>query len=191
MKFLFSFSLDPYFDSFSSRVYPPIISLPFCFLIWIISEHRVKSWKLSISFLIICFLGFSSLTFYRIRSDFQFYKNNKNFSNQLSKCKGVFEYELLDYNLNRDSEWNITSKSLFYPKKRNISTLLINGECFDTCREKGLSVIKCENRCNNWSYYFPKKILESNFKLEQRFFNFKPLYGAYSKGVSTCSKEEP
>ena len=102
--------------------------------------------------------------FYRVQSDFEFYKNRKSFSNYLSNCKGVLNYSDYEDKISKIIKYLIVNKSILYPKKRSIHTIIIR---------------------NNLD--FPKRLLEPDFKLEQRFFNFTPLYEVYSQGISTSS----
>ena len=192
LQFIFSVSLSPNsLFSYHTRTYPPVISLPFSLFVWLIYEEKLKNWKPSNLFLIICFFGFLSLTFYRIQSNFEFYNHRKSVSKYLSNCQGVLNYSKYEvyYNNNKDTDWNILSKSLLYPKKRNINAIIKNDLCHNELPErKNLNQKQIKEACDNMNLGFPKKLTEPDFKLETRFFNFKPIYEAYKKGISNCYK---
>ena len=191
LKFSFFsyFTLNLSYSFMNARFYPPLISLPFCLLIWIIYEEKFKAWKPSNSFLLLCFLAFISLTFFRIQWDFNFYKNTQKFTNYLSTCQGILYHSNLKW-INEDyiDTGKLPSKSLFFPKKRDIDSIIIGDLYCNKVSEKDLfSQKEAKDLCNALNLYFPQDLLESNFELKQRFFNFEPVYLAYKKGVSNCS----
>ena len=179
-------------SNYASRIYPPLISLPFGLLFWLFYEERFKIWKPSQSFLIFCFLAFISLSFCRVKFHFEFLDYRKSVSKSLSNCQGKLSYSVynLYYKKYFSQQSNMTSKSILFPKKQSISALLINDLCPVIRCEKHWSKKQCEKICSSFNGYFPKNFLESDFKLEQRFFNFQPVYEAYSKGISSCSIDE-
>ena len=193
LKFVFSLTVSYPAESYlqlKTRFYPPMISLPFGLLIWLIFEEKLKNWRPSNSFLIICLLAFISLAFYQIQSNFEFYNHRKSVSKYLSNCQGVLNYSEYEvyYNNNKDTDWNILSKSLLYPKKRNINAIIKNDLCHNELPErKNLNQKQIKETCDDMNLGFPKKLTEPDFKLETRFFNFKPIYEAYKKGISSCS----
>ena len=182
-------SLNSNLVFYSSRFYPPLLSFPFCLLIWIIYEKRFKSWNPSNYFLMLCFLVFISLTFYRIQWDFKFYKNVKKITNYLSKCQGILyhsKYKWLGGGYIDIAK--LSSQSILFFKKKNIPAVIISDLYCNKLFEKGdLSQKQIKTLCDALNLYFPQELLEPDFKLEQRFFNFKPLYSAYQKGISKCS----
>ena len=192
ISFFSHFILDSNFVFYTSRFYSPVISLPFCLLLWIIYEKKTKSWKPSKPFLALCFLTFIGLTFYRIQWDSKFYKSVKNMTNHLSKCKGVlshssYKWMYKGYENYIDSP-KILAQSILYPKKKDIHVIIKNDlNCNIIFEKMGLNRKQVKNLCNSLNLGFPKILLEPDFKLEQRFFNFTPLHSAYKQGISSCS----
>ena len=181
-----------YNDAHYTRVWPPVFSLPVCLLFWFIYERKSNpppSSVFSNLFLISCLIGFISLTVYCIQSNRRFFDYQQVFSKQLERCNGVLKSSSVKWffrgwDRDMDDVWNITAVSILYPQKRDIKSILINDSWLTRCLIKEE---ECKKKLDMFNLRFPDNLFNSEYQLEQRFFNFKPLYHNFSKSLSYCS----
>ena len=171
-------------DDYISRVWSPIFSLPFFLLLWHFIEAKKITINLSGLFLFSCFFAFTGLTMNQIKSDFKFYKHQKEFSQKFERCYGFVKWSSVKEHFNIISE--ITSVSVIYPKKRDIKSLIVNDTCVKDCTASLLEAGRdsCESVCS-FLELNPSNILQ-NLSFPNRFFNYKDLMENQLKGLSVC-----
>jgi len=183
-----------FIEDYPARVWPPIFSLPLNLLLWWLYENKKITVKNAKIFLLSCFIFSVTSTVYRVKSDWQFYKHQKQFSKQIQRCKGflswpsvkknfksIENYEKLEENL-----WKISSVSLIYPRSKNIKAIILNTSCIALCIEEKKDQHLCRDLCNDISFNMPASL--SEHLLKTRFFNFEALTNNISKNLSLCEK---
>ena len=179
--------------NYDSRVWPPVFSLPLNLLIWWFYKNKILNFKHFKVFILSCFIVCITFTIYTVKSDLQFYKHQKQFSEQLQKCQGVLSWPVVkksfktikNYEKLEHHSWKITASSLIYPRFQNIKAVLLNTNCMNVCRKEGKP--DCKSFCSYVSFNIPSSLLDGSFN--SRFFNFKPLIeNISSKSLSVCDK---
>lgn len=160
-----------------ARVWASVIVLPLSFLIWWLFEKGTFNWEKS--FLSACIIVVLSLTGWRVGSDYQFYKFQKQFSKQLSFCRGFVDWnEVAEYNEEKYQHlfklfnwgWKYMSSSIIYPRHLNVQ-----------------AVIKSKNRFHGCYRNPPYGMCENNIDTsENRFFNFKKVLYYEKTNDSGC-----
>ena len=177
-------------NDYISRVYPPVISVPFCFLMWWLAEQKgVKLERLSKSFLWACCLIGLSFTVYRIKSDLEFDKYRKNFSRQIGHCEGLVSlshFKKKFPKLKSNSHWKITAESLILPQRRTIKAVLFNDFCEENCKKHRVKLNEdCSSFCKILDFDFPNIFSDPSLK-EHSFFNFQPLIKNWELQKNFC-----
>lgn len=109
-----------------ARVWAVCIALPGSFLLWWLFETKKLQWKKS--FLMASIVASISLTFWRVGSDYQFYRYQKQFADKLKNFKGLISWQdFRDDNLDREFiyPFHWISYSLLFPKKNFIKALVV------------------------------------------------------------------
>ena len=78
-------------DEEEARVWISCIALPSSLLIWWLFENNKIQLRLRPSFFIACGIALISLTGWRVGSDYQFYRLQKQFTRDISYCKGLID----------------------------------------------------------------------------------------------------
>ena len=189
----FSVFQEFFFTSdYFSRVYPPVISLPFCLLMWVLAElKQIKLQSLSKSFLWSCCILSLSFTIYRIKSDLEFYNYQESFSRHLENCEGFISVSSFKKNfpyLRSNAHWKITAESLILPQRRTIKAVLFNDFCEKTCKKHRFKLVEdCSSSCKRLSFGFPDIFSDESLK-KHSFFNFQPLIKNWESQENFCQK---
>lgn len=185
----FSIFQDRFFTGeYDSRVYPIVISLPFCLFMWGLAELKHKKLQ-SLSKLFLysfCITGVA-FTVYRLKSDLEFYKYRKNFSLQLSTCEGMAplsSFKKLFPKLKPESLWKITADSLILPQKKLVQTALYNDSFLQGCEK--YQAPDCGSRYRDLRFNLPEILSDESFR--NNFFNFQPLFENWKAGKNSCKK---
>ena len=177
---------------YPARVWPPVLSLPFSLLLWWLYEMKILSFKKAKLFLFSCLIFCLTAVAYRVKSDFQFYKHQKQFSEQLGKCQGLLEwplvknifYDIEDYFKLEKQIWKISTVSMIYPQSKDIQAVILNTNCIDDCLKNGNSLDICRGHCGHLKFNLPSSLFKN--ELNTRFFDFEPLIENISKNLSVC-----
>ena len=174
-------------SSYLSRVYPPIISLPFCLVMWWLAElKQIELQNLSKKFLWSCCILSLFFTIYRIKSDLKYYNYRQNFSKQLEKCEGLIPLSSFKNKYSKSQYfWKITAESLIIPQKKSIKTILFHDLCEKECGENSKLNGSCGFSCKGW-FDLPDAFSKEFFR-ENSFFNFQPLFNNWEKKKNSCS----
>ena len=160
-----------------ARVWVACIALPAGLFIWLLAER--KKLKLKKEIFILVNFAVLLLMIWRIGSDYQFYKFQKQFAKQLTYCKGIITWEEAVKNNNLPQsrlfqlfnwDWKLMSSSLIYPLQSNIQTVVKSQNRFTGCYETP-SYGMCENSI----------ILKNN-----KFFNFDSIIIYEKNNQSGC-----
>lgn len=110
-----------------ARVWVACIALPCSFLLWWLFETGKLKWRQS--FLIASLVAAISLTTWRVGSDYQFYRYQKQFSNKLENFKGLISWQdFKDDHLEKEfiKPFYLVPYSLLFPKKNSITALVVS-----------------------------------------------------------------
>lgn len=160
-----------------ARVWTPIVALPVSLLIWWLFEKGNFKWEKS--FLPAYIIAVFSLIGWRIGSDYQFYRFQKQFSKQLSFCRGIVDWNEVAKNNEENFQhlfkvfnwgWKYMSSSLIYPRLSNVQ-----------------AIIKSKNRFHGCYKTPPYGMCENNIDItKSRFFNFKKAVYYEQNNNSGC-----
>jgi len=174
-------------SDYAGRVYPPVLSFPLCLLAWFLAEFKSIELKkeLSQTFLISCCLLALLFTFYRLKSDKNFYNYRKDFARAVEKCEGIVL--LSDFKkdfTNFKSQWKVTADSLIFPEKQKIKAIIINDLCEKDCKKRNFKhrFMDCPSFCKSLNFDFPE---ESSYQ----FFKFKTVFKSYESGRNFCGNQ--
>jgi len=177
-------------NDYAGRVYPPVISLPFCLFAWFLAEIKsIKLQTLSNTFLgSFCLLSLS-FTVYRLKSDLDFYDYRKEFSAQFENCEGVVSLSSFKKSftkLKTNSSWKITAESLILPQKRSIKAILFNDLCEKDCEKSSFQnlFMNCHSYCESLNFRVNSSF--DNFN-NSSYFNFQPLLSNIKLGRNFCA----
>ena len=144
--------ITPFYNSFKyiilnfgteneARVWVVCIALPLSFFLWWLFEKNKL--KITKSFLLVCIFTTISLIIWRTTSDYRFYQYQVQFSEKISKCKGLISWNdvknksFQPHFLNNFYRWySISQASIFYPRSYSIKALIkteLNSTCIDLC----------------------------------------------------------
>lgn len=175
------------------RVWTALIALPLCLLLWYLYEKQAL--KIDKAFIRAVLFSGLALSLWRIGSDYQFYKTQKQISKRLENCSGIIPYDKkLAKRLSSlsGSLYHISSYSLLFQNKiQSIYSL-------DPKNDIKLSKLAFNDKLEPFFIekksvcYFGKKeyAMCRFFNLEKlnesRFFNLERLIHSVQYGESGC-----
>lgn len=161
----------------NTRVWPPCFALPLGLTLWWFLKDKEIQFRIHRWFLLSLVLASVVLTLWRVQSDWEFYKHQKEFSKVLSTFQGIVEWSDVEsafqnIPLKRKIGWTMTAASLLYPRSQTVRSVLIEPYflCKRQCARWSPGSISCDDICRMRSF----KLRERDFTYfsESRFFNF-------------------
>ena len=177
-----------------ARVWVVCFALPLSILIWWLFENKVL--KLKKEVFVACIITLISLIGWRVGSDYQFYRFQKQISKSILHCEGVVDWNEIIQQEELPRMWKsnlfyLTPYSLFIQTKNEITTVLtVNKNNYLrllSCPNKDCPILKevphCyfKNTFNSMCQYFNLYFLD-----QSRFFNLKPLIQSIEANESYC-----
>ena len=177
-------TMKNFIPEYSVRFYPPIFILPWSLLAWWMYERK----KINIEkaeFLLPCIFLCLNLVFFRVSSDYKFYKYQIQFSEYLKQCRGILNWEQISSQFKSINILNleIFSESYIYPNSETVKSIIVPSLslCIKDCGDE----LNCHKRCNR---DLSKEVISSHLsKLNSTpFFNMSEILDSVSKEVSEC-----
>ena len=163
-----------------ARVWVAFIALPLSLLVWWLFENNQL--QLERSFFLALVFSVISLLSWRLGSDYQFYKDQKQLSSKLSKCRGLLDWsEVSKKEINNHSlapPFYLTAYSLFLQSRKDISSLLTPSKqtyrkinsCFNTDKPCEFSYCYYREIYPGMCQYFNLEAIN-----QSRFFKLNPI----------------
>ena len=175
--------------------------LPFALCLWFLFEKKFLQFKKQKIFLIICLISSLSLITWRVQIDYNFYKFQKQFSENLKSYEGIFEEEIVNPADNFTFSpvelknfyfhWLPFASSIIYPRSQKVKAVILGppeADCLNACKNKKPwnrwypfkynynskkeHFLYCKKKCLSYANReFDKKFLQNNV----HFFDFSSL----------------
>lgn len=185
LLFLSLFPLDVFDNflkvkSYHARVWPPCFALPLCLTLWWFLKEKEISFKNHRWFLLSLIVATVALTSWRIQSDLEFYKHQKEFSKVLFTFQGIVEWPavetaLQNVSLKEKVIYKLISASLLYPRSRTVKAIFLPSYsvCKQDCKKWNVSTKSCDFMCKKAAFGLHEKNFEQF--ANSRFFDFSLL----------------
>lgn len=167
-------------SEFETRVWPPCFALPLGLSLWWFLKEKELCFKNQRWFFISLVIASVALTLWRVKSDWEFYKHQKEFSEVLSTFQGVVEWPdvekaFQDVSLKEKIGWTMTAASLLYPRSRTVKAILIESYpfCKKECEKWNTGPASCDTMCRHKAFGLYEK--EFEYFSNSRFFDFSLL----------------